>query len=307
MSFQFKHGLFQFDIIDYYAILGVSLDAETKEIRQRYLRIAQKLHPDTCKAKDERTKQQASQILSKLVNPAYEQLSKPKSRTEFLIVLSQVKQRLAAEKITDIKLVSEVAKDLSQGDQNVTDKYHQLLKNLAANQYNQSLEQITPKIIQISELNLVYLKLKPEKGTAKPKRAIASTTVTREKSTQTNAPQKTTAEISPIAACIKRGQQNLQQNNFAQTILEMRDALKIEPNNPICHGLMGLAYLKQNQLTMAKVHINKAWQSNSQDPLVTQAKQELDQALAPERSDQNDQAESPRSGFFGGLFGGKKK
>ena len=77
MSFAIKQGLFKLNITDHHAILGVSLDAEPKQIRLRYLKIAQKLHPDKCRADQDKMKL-AGQILSKLVNPAYEQLSKKK-------------------------------------------------------------------------------------------------------------------------------------------------------------------------------------------------------------------------------------
>lgn len=46
MSFVIKNGLFHLNITDYHAILGASLDANAKEIRLKYLKIAQILHPD---------------------------------------------------------------------------------------------------------------------------------------------------------------------------------------------------------------------------------------------------------------------
>ena len=74
MSFQIDRGLFKFDFTDYHAVLGVSVDADVKEVRKQYLKIARLLHPDSSKSNDEAEKQQANMLLTKLVNPAYEQL-----------------------------------------------------------------------------------------------------------------------------------------------------------------------------------------------------------------------------------------
>lgn len=56
MSFKIQQGLFKLDIVDRHAILGVPIDADSKQIRQRYLKVAYRLHPDTCKAESETQK-----------------------------------------------------------------------------------------------------------------------------------------------------------------------------------------------------------------------------------------------------------
>ncbi len=94
MPFGIKYGIFKLDVIDYHAVLGVPVNADTKQIRLRYLKIVPKLHPDTCKAKTEEDKQLANSILSKLVNPAYEVLNKDSSRAEHQIVIKAVPSRL---------------------------------------------------------------------------------------------------------------------------------------------------------------------------------------------------------------------
>ena len=80
MSFKFDSGLFQFDFTDHHAVLGVSVDADIKEIRKRYIKIARRLHPDSCTAESKADKERANQLLSKLVNPAYEKFSHESSR-----------------------------------------------------------------------------------------------------------------------------------------------------------------------------------------------------------------------------------
>jgi cytochrome c-type biogenesis protein CcmH/NrfG len=107
-------------------------------------------------------------------------------------------------------------------------------------------------------------------------------------------------------------------NNFAAAVLELREALKLDPNNSRCHSLLGASFLKQNQATMAKVHLNKALQLNPNDELALKGKKHLD-ALQntnggqkptpqPTPGTQSDQSGKSRGGgLFGGLFGGKKK
>ena len=303
MSFTIEHGLFKFDIIDHYAILGLAVNANPKGIRKRYLKIAHKLHPDTCKVSNDAEKQQASQILSKLVNPAYEQLSKDKTRSEYQVVLSQIGQRLAGEggKIT---IASEPAKILFKAESNLDIVYKKLLTSLATDQYN-SLGQAIQKITQLSELNLVFLILKQGEG-IKEKIKQPATIKTANKTSQVNTSNKDTykqediePKSSPVSHYIRRAQEYLEKNNCAKAILEVREALKLDPNNNMCHRLIGLAYLRQKQIGMARVHINKAWQANPKDPLVIKLKKELDR-LDPK-------ADSRKGSLFGSFFGSKKK
>lgn len=304
MSFTIQQGLFRYDISDRYAILGVPLDAKEKEIRKRYLKIAYLLHPDTCKARSDAEKQQANQLLSKLVNPAYEGLSKEVSRTEYLLILSQMGKKLKVEG-AKITLAGEPAKKLSQAIASKVDSaYKELWQSIAVDQYS-SLDRVLSQIAQLSELNLVYLILKEGQGI---QGQSANSTA---RQTQTVSSAKTESEpttVSPIDGYIRRAQDCLNKNNFAQAIVEMKDAIKIAPTNSTCLGLMGLAYLKQNQTTMAKVYIDKAWQSNPKDPVVITAKQEFNKLTPNEPKIKSASASSgsSNSGFLSGLFGKKK-
>ena len=304
--FPIKYGLFKLDIIDHYAILGIPLNADAKQIRQQYLKIVQNLHPDIFRAKDETEKQQASQLLSKLVNPAYEQLSKDKLRAEYQVVLSQTGQRLTQQS-GKITLASELAKELYKAGKDLEPIYCKMLGSLAADQY-QALEQVSNKIAQISELNMVYLLLKGTDEAAKRQKAATIAQASSGKS------GKEKSESSGMAGYLRRAQEFLNKNQSAQAILELRDALKLDPNHSSCHGLMGLAYLKQNQLSMAKVHINKAYQSNPKDLIAIKSKQELDKLTAvvdakktQGRSSKDKLNEPSGGGIFGSLFGGKQK
>jgi tetratricopeptide (TPR) repeat protein len=325
MSFLLKQGLFKFDIIDRHAILGVSLDADIKKVRQSYLRIVQKIHPDTCKVPTKEDKDFANQLLSKLVNPAYEAISKDYGWNEHHLILGQVSKTLAKQKDA-LQLNYPPAQQLLQTPlSNLDLNYRQLIQPLTLEQY-QNFAQTLDKIAQISELNLVYLMLKENWPSGVKK---AAPTIAPQNATISNVnPAKTepekletpSAAVESITAAsyIRRAQEYMEKNNFAQAILELRDGIKLEPNNATCHALLGLAYLKQNQVTMAKVHVNKAWQTDPQNALAKQAKQALERqgitvtSSAGKPSDSKTATKTPEketkaAGIFGGLFGGKKK
>ncbi len=358
MSFAPKHGLFKLNITDHHAILGVSLDIEIKQIRLRYLKIAQQLHPDTCKT-DETKKQLASQILSKLVNPAYEALSRKNSFSEHQLVLTQIGKHLAENK-EKINLNSELARELLQAGDKMELLYLKQLKTIAKEQY-QSLEQVTNNIAVISELNLVYLMLKYDLGFNREESVIGKTTISQAQTVPSESPQKPKSKSSTppppppespqkpksksstpsppppespqkqkkasdestsqsrIDSYIRRAQQYIDKNEFDRAIKELRDALKIDPNHSTCHALMGKAYLFKPQLTMAKIHINKAYQANPKDPIVIESKKELEKLTKQQNKNKsNNSSQSgfdkktnskPKtsSGLFSSLFGSKKK
>lgn len=315
MSLKINGGLFQFDFTDYHAILGVSVDADFKEIRKRYLQIARHLHPDSCMAESVSDKQRASQMLSKLVNPAYEKFSKDSNRAEYILLLKEMSKRLVQDAAT-IELQNELSQQLNQTN-NIDHIYKTSLQKLAETQYD-SFDQALQLIGQISELNLVYLMRKGVNVQSPP----PQTNVTNPGSYTTPTPPSPSPASQPdtvIEQYYRRAQLLIEKNNFAQARVELQDALKLEPHNSLCHSLIGVVYLKQNQTTMAKVHINKALQLNPKDPMALKGKKFLDQ-LAQKSSGQSPAASkatpskpsggtdnSGGSGLFGGLFGGKKK
>ncbi|MDJ0747565.1 MAG: tetratricopeptide repeat protein [Xenococcaceae cyanobacterium MO_167.B27] len=332
MSFAIKHGLFKLNIIDHHAILGTALNANPKEIRLKYLKIAHKLHPDTCKGDNEH-KKLASKLLSRLVNPAYESLSNKNSYAEHQLILTQIGQRLV-EKKDRITFASESAQQLLQAGDKLELVYHKLLKSLSQEQYN-SLESVTKKIALISELNLVYLMLQQSRTmilTQKPQMTEKSATsqspkspTSRKAPTQPSPPQTSEKPEPPktqlrVASYIRRAKEYTEKGNWLQAIAELKDGLKIDPNNSTIHALLGKIYLRQQQLTMAKIHIKKAEQVNPKDPIVIESKKELDQLLkhknrqntgagksSKSRNTNTSESKLSNSGIFRSLFGAKKK
>jgi curved DNA-binding protein CbpA len=333
MSFAIKHGLFKLNIIDHHAILGVSLDAEPKQIRLQYLKIAQKLHPDKCRSDTAKMKI-AGDILSKLVNPAYEQLSRKNDFAEHQLILTQIGKRLAENK-NKISVRSQPAQELLNVVGSAELLYPKLLKKLTAEQYK-SLERATAEIEVISELNMIYLMLQGDRAvnrsvsqtTPKPNQekvaqnkatvAQSQTTVTQSAVSPAIAKVEEPAVESRVTTFVNRAQQYISRGEFDQAIQELKDALRIDPNHGIAHAVMGRAYLHKKQLTMAKVHIGKAFQADPHNQIVMDSKKALDKLTKAndksKTSNPGDPGKSPHknsnsgnSGFFSGFFGSKKK
>lgn len=329
MSFAIKNGLFKLNITDYHAILGIPINADSKQIRLRYLKIAQKLHPDTCKGDKDR-KQLASDLLSKLVNPAYKQISQKNSYAEYKLILTQTGNRLAQE-ADRVTIATEAATELLKSGNKLELVYTKLIKDIVKDQY-QLVEEATTHIAQLSELNLVYLMLTQGKTAKIEKSVPAKTTQSQGKttvqSTKSKNPQPNSSQDSEenseesiaksrVDSFIRRAQEYMVKNSYAMAISELKGALKIDPNHSTCHALLGQAYLKQNQPTMAKVHMNKAWNANPKDPVVIECKQLLDklnknsnkgkQKSSNSNFGSKSPAKSASGGIFGGLFGTKKK
>lgn len=281
MSFKFEQGLFSLDFIDYHAILGIPVDAEVKDMRKRYLMIARRLHPDSCATEHEGDRQQAAEFLSKLVNPAYEKLSQEKNYVEHGILL-RLKGQQALKQQDTVVLTSDCARRLAAAS-DLDTSYRAALRELSEKQY-QRLEQSLELIGQISELNMVYLMRKESRGESihppKPLNSEHSSTPTAARSTAASpaakpVPAPATRE-SVIAAYLRRAQEFESKQDFPRAIQELRDALKIEATNSDCHSRLGLIYVRTNQMTMAKIHFNKALELNPQDAVALEGKQRIE-------------------------------
>lgn len=316
MSIKIERGLFKFDSIDYHAVLCVPVDADIKEIRKRYLNIARRLHPDSCASASATEKQLASDLLSKLVNPAYEKLSQERTRTEYMVVLSQMGKRLVQESAS-VDLSSDPARQLA-GSPNVEQLYRTMILKIAETQYD-SLTKAVQIIGYVSELNLVYLMRTAGKKFDKAPPPPAPNKVTSNNSENTDATVLQTSvnkEDSGISNYLRRAQELMAKNQFVQARVELQDAIKLAPNNSRCHSLIGVVYLKQNQTTMAKVHFDRALQLDPNDQIASEGKRKIEQLMGQKSgtavktappTQATKQPEKSGGGLFGGLFGGKKK
>ena len=322
MSLQIDRGLAKFDYVDHHAILGVPINAGASEIRKRYLRIARSLHPDS--RGEAVNLQLANQLLSKLVNPAYEFLSQEKDRAEYEVLLRLLGQRLANERQA-IVFEEGLAKEILKSRE-LDSFYQQAVQQLAEKQY-QSLNQVLELTGQLSELNMAYLLCKAGKAelgseqwhnlsasSTPPAGAKPTTSMTSSKSTtppgfESRGKSTTPPAESFVSQYCRRAEELLAKNSFQLAILELRDALKLDPNNSRCHSLMGTIYLKQNQLTMAKVHFNQALRFDPQDLAAINGKEKITklEQKAQKAKMQQSPPQKPGSGGLFGLFGGRKK
>ncbi|NEQ78303.1 MAG: DnaJ domain-containing protein [Okeania sp. SIO2C9] len=304
MSFTFEQGLFQFDFTDHHAILGVSLDAEFGEIRKRYMRVARRLHPDTCSFESETDKEFANQLLSKLVSPAYNKFSKEGDRAELFVVLKNIGNTVSQQR-SQIKLTTDAAQKIAKaGD--YKNLYQEALKELSDREY-ESLEKTLDIIGEISELNLAYLLRKSGSGVVKSP-PPPKPPVNQEEPRAIKPPTK-----NPLVeqAC-NRAQTLISNKNYAKAISELKGALKFEQNDSLSHALLGFCYFQQKQGTMAKIEVKKALSLNPQEPKALEVKKLLEQAAAGNKrpnklKDKKETKSDKGGGLFGGIFGGKKK
>jgi curved DNA-binding protein CbpA len=266
MSFQIKRGLAEFGYPDHYAVLGLGVSTSASEIRKRYVKLARMLHPDSCDASIDRA--QANQLLSKLVNPAYQFLSQEKERTDYDMLLKLVGQRANLE-FDSAKIHYQTAKDMLTVDRYEA-FYLSTIQELAQAQYTQ-LDQAVIIIEQISELNLTFLLrrelMQPLRGSqsgnfeAAP--AVATQPSSPEVSVTTPAKAPANQTVAPIEdqyvkQYIRRAEDYLSKNLSQPAIQELRSALKLDPQNFRCNLLLGSIYLSLKQPKMAKEYLLKA-------------------------------------------------
>ncbi|MBP0002830.1 MAG: DnaJ domain-containing protein [Cyanobacteria bacterium SBC] len=307
LSFEIERGLFQLDFTDYHAILGISLEADTSAIRKRYIKIARRLHPDVCRL-DNRDLAQA--VLSKLVNPAYAKLSSEREYADYEVLLRMMGNRLMQEH-PEVQLQSDRAKTLLQAER-FEPEYRAAVEEFAVHQYD-DLQRTLDAIGDLSELNYVYLFRREQKNKGWPQ-------TSKDRRPTVPAPPRPSTD-SFVEQYFQRAQSLLEQNSFAQARKELQDALKLDPNNSRCHGLMALVYIKQNEvkpasinLTLANSHATKALKLDPKEPIALDARKTLNRLAAraggtaakpktkpPKKTDKGG------GGLFGGLFGGKKK
>ncbi|AIE72640.1 MULTISPECIES: J domain-containing protein [unclassified Synechocystis] len=313
--FPIKQGLFSYDVVDHHAILGCPLDATPQEIRKSYLNIAFQLHPDTSKASNDEERALAAKLFSKFVNPAYEVLTRDNDRKEHLLVLQQTVSNLAG--IGEPTFSSGESQQLRGAKQNLELVYRKVVTPLGKGLYG-DFKTVFPKIAQLSEYNLIFLMVKGEIGSSPPvyQKSVSPketlTPVALERSPQAqnigSAPNATASPpeaISPFEKSLRRAQENFDRRQYDKAIAELKSALKTDPKNAQAHCLLGMAYLKNNMMTMAKVHIGSAVKLAPDDPKVMAAKKELAKHTSVGGSQGG--AKSSQGGLFGGLFGGKKK
>ena len=315
-------GLFQSDFDDFHAALGVPITADAKAVRKRYLTVARKLHPDSLGGAAAVGARQASEILSKLVNPAYEALSQEKSATEHMLVLKlkgqSLRQASAPPPVTTA--AAQALLKASNGEQ----AYRQSVNALAETQFD-DLNAITSAMGQLSELNLVYLYRSTNQAEGVAAKPAAQTTAlsTSAPASGSAPPPAARPAQTILESYLNRAQGYDQTKDYSRAIMEMREAVKSYPNDGQCHSYLAALYLKAGQGTMARIHAKRALDINPNDERAKQVQARVEKAgsttgsakdSGPKptsgkgaRSKGSNPKNADKGGGFFGLFGGKKK
>jgi tetratricopeptide (TPR) repeat protein len=272
-------------LTDPYAILGIALSADEKQIAKQYRHVAKLLHPDRYVNADPAQQEFVNQLVARLINPAYASIKQSTNRAEVLAIL-----RLHVQRMTrDGSLIPQTpaAQLLMQNPDTVDLVYEQQVATITQRHYH-ALDAFGQDIQQLRELNWVYLRLKLgyAHGSAAPNNnnhllrpTAASSTAAAPPSPPATAPTK--AEIEQQEAAVysqrhyDRAHQYIEKGAYDKAIQEMRDAVKMQPNRSDHHALLSYAYFLKDLPGMATVHCRRALQLNSSDRIAKQVAQKL--------------------------------
>lgn len=247
---------------DPFALLGVSVGANEKQIARRYRQIAKQLHPDALLQNSTAADQVlATEAIARIVNPAYQQLKHEKSRQAALINLRLRMRRLArTEKLAP---TFESVQQLAQvSNEAINSFYEQALAQLAASQF-QPLDSPT-QFLELDQLNLIFLH-RQLALVALPNPTEPNATETVPTPITAVIPDAVSTQAPPVDYATKhvvRAKTYLAQHSYDKAVQELREALKITPRDAEIHALIGQAYYKQDLLGMAKAHFRQTLRLN---------------------------------------------
>lgn len=242
---------------DYYAVLGVPLDAPTDQIRQSYLKAAKLLHPDR-HVDDEGCKQEASKIFSALVTPAYDVLNRQSRRQEYDMLMGLIAVRLTEAGIGNMSepAIEEMRTCRTLAALQIA--YRTAVEACAERQYRE-IQFTLAATNELSQINLAYLlctqKFELEKAQpaqAKPKPASGA-------AVEVGTPATPSAtSINWSERHFDRGQDLLKRKQYEEAIQSFREALRLDPDNANYHAYLGLTYIRRGWPGMAKAQFQKA-------------------------------------------------
>lgn len=251
--------------VDPFAPLGISVSADEKRIIKRYRQVAKQLHPDALTGiSDGIDPAIAAQVIARIVNPSYQKLKHEKIRRESLTTIRFHVRHL--DRTQKLIPTFQNAQQLAQVAHDEVDIfYEQALSKLADSQF-QTLDNLHLHTLEISQLNLVYLRCKMESSVIRSKRTgliVNAATPTAASAPTVGHTATTSAVYSPPEESYAqkhttRAKTYLSQQNYDMAVQELREALKISPQDPELHSMLGQAYYKQKLTGMAKIHFRQA-------------------------------------------------
>lgn len=248
---------------DPYAVLGISVTATEHQIVKRYHSLAKQLDSECFLRSDEADKELATSVFTYLIEPAYKLLKNPNLRNEI-----RAKLRLDAillQLLKDSPLQTALAQELIQMPASEVDIFYEpVIASLAEAQYRSLVAsyQITQ---QLRELNLVYFCLLSPNALI-PENPLDITEANSDSVEFTLYEEKTVVN-NYAQRHYQRAIHYVKQANWKSAVQELRDAIKLEPNNSDYLALLGFVHLKQNLTGMAKVYLRQALKLNPKQPL----------------------------------------
>ena len=249
-------------LFDPYAVLGISVTADERQILKRYHTLAKLLHPDRYAASHNPDRELAAAIFSHLINPAYEKIKHRQKRCSAIAILRGWEQQAKF-------IQSPLAQELMEMPALEAEFfYEEAIASYAAAQYK-SLHQFSVVTQQLSILNLVYLRLHKTEVFLPPEPASSIIEV-QVKPVELILCDKT--NVKPVLKNYaqrhyERAIEYVQLTNWSLAVQELRDAIKLEPNNSDYHALLGLVHLQQKFPGMARVYLRQALKLNPQHSL----------------------------------------
>jgi curved DNA-binding protein CbpA len=254
-------------LIDPYAVLVVSVNADQRQISNRYYTLAKQLHPDNYINKNEPEQELAQIVFTQLINPAYEKLKQTKKRLNTIALLRSEAKVLDPQTAVGIQIsIIQSISTMSTGEAEVF--YEDVVKFYSSSQYS-SLHRSCQATQQLSALNIVYLSYQQLSDEPKP--------IITEEENQTipNTPspikilqtEPKPDSISYAQNCYERAVEYYNQEKWNLAVQELRDAIKLDLTNSDYYALIGVVHFQQKFLSMAKVYIRQALKINPQQPL----------------------------------------
>ncbi|NEQ97496.1 MAG: molecular chaperone DnaJ [Cyanothece sp. SIO2G6] len=240
---------------DPFAIMGLSVLADDRRTLKRYRTIAKLLHPDSLMLSSDQERENATQFLARLVNPAYRKLKQHKGRAEELATLRfVVRQRMDTVEPTTAWGRSLLKTPIVQ----VEAVYEQAIAELCEQQYS-PLEAFESTTAALAELNLIYLRLKIGEPMVREKRfGVVPPAPQKEIEIAVKPVEPGSKPPSYAQRHYTRAEEYLSKGNLQQAINELKGAIKLESDQSKYHALLAKAYLMQKMRGAAKAYCRRA-------------------------------------------------
>ena len=253
-------------LCDPYAVLGISVTADDRQIFKRYHTLAKLLHPDRNPKSCNPDQELATAILSHLINPAYEQL---KHRDKHFIAIAMLRSQARDLQQQALSSQSAIAQEIMEMSTPQAELFYEEAIACYAEAQYKSLHQFYQVTQQISILNLVYLQFhKPDLFL--PQKAVRIIPEVEVKPVELTLDEKT--NVKPVLTNYaqrhyQRAIEYIRLTKWDLAVQELRDAIKLEPNNSDYYALLGFVHLQQKFIGMARVYIRQALKLNPQHSL----------------------------------------